>query len=170
MARMSRPSSSTRSSPARFAPTSFSPMAAGKSAPSIFPAISSASKPPDCHQLTAEAVVETKVVLLKRRSLDGLAAAECADRLQALDRRGRKPPFRRKRMLLLGRKTAQERVASFLVEMDDRCGGKGMIDLPMSRRDVADYLGLTLGDRFARDLADAQRAACSASPMPAMWN
>lgn len=47
-------------------------------------------------------------------------------------------------MLLLGRKTVQERVASFLVEMDDRCGGKGIINLPMSRRDVADYLGLTL--------------------------
>ena len=35
----------------------------------------------DCHQLTAEAVVETKVVLLKRRSLDVLAAAECEYRL-----------------------------------------------------------------------------------------
>jgi len=96
------------------------------------------------HQLTAEAVVETRVVLLKRRTLDSLATRDvqvayalwtaATDNLRCAE----------SRMLLLGRKTALERVATFLVEMDDRCGGQGKIDLPMSRRDVADYLGLTL--------------------------
>ncbi|MGO9004203.1 MAG: helix-turn-helix domain-containing protein [Beijerinckiaceae bacterium] len=96
------------------------------------------------HQLTAEAVVETKVVLLKRRTLESLAARDvhvayalwtaAVDNLRCAE----------SRMLLLGRKTALERVATFLVEMDDRGGKHGAIDLPMSRRDVADYLGLTL--------------------------
>ncbi len=98
----------------------------------------------DSHQLTAEAVVETKVVLLKRRSLETLAAQNVQVAYKLWTAAAENLRCAEQRMLLLGRKTAQERVASFLVEMDDRCGGKGMIDLPMSRRDVADYLGLTL--------------------------
>ena len=98
----------------------------------------------DVHQLTAEAVVETKVVLLKRHCLDALAAQDVHIAYKLWTAAAENLRCAEQRMLLLGRKTAQERVASFLVEMDDRCGGKGMIDLPMSRRDVADYLGLTL--------------------------
>ena len=56
-----------------------------------------------------------------------------------------------KRALLLG-KTAQERVASFLVDMAERGAGGNAIELPMSRQDIADYLGLTI-ETVSRTLA-----------------
>lgn len=53
----------------------------------------------------------------------------------------------REKAVLLGRKTAQERIASFLIATARRIGsierGACVLSLPMSRRDIADSLGLT---------------------------
>lgn len=64
-------------------------------------------------------------------------------------------------MVLLGRRTAEEKVASFLVNWRDRwarlTGRSVTLPLPMSRQDIADYLGLTIEtvsrtfSRFAKD-------------------
>ncbi len=73
----------------------------------------------------------------------------------------------REKALILGRKTAQERVASFLVTMADRIGSPGengcVLDLPMSRRDIADSLGLTIEtiSRQFGELRDASLIATS---------
>jgi CRP/FNR family transcriptional regulator, nitrogen fixation regulation protein len=49
-----------------------------------------------------------------------------------------------KHLHLLGRKNALERVAEFLLEMDNGLTGAGVMTLPMSHCDIGDYLGLSL--------------------------
>ncbi|HCY03108.1 MAG TPA: hypothetical protein DHU71_09915, partial [Erythrobacter sp.] len=53
----------------------------------------------------------------------------------------------REKTIALGRKTAGERIAVFLVGMAERIGveqdGRLVLELPMSRRDISDSLGLT---------------------------
>jgi CRP/FNR family nitrogen fixation transcriptional regulator len=57
--------------------------------------------------------------------------------------------------LFWDRKTSQERVA-FLLEMNGRLTAAGVMALPMSRRDIADYLGITR-DGVARFLNFTER-------------
>ena len=96
------------------------------------------------HRLSAEAISETTVLIFKRRTLEAVAARnlEVARKLWGLT--ARSLDHAEQHMLLLGRKTATERVASFLLEMQERTQGSASINLPMTRRDIGDYLGLAL--------------------------
>src|SRR6478609_1779695 len=96
------------------------------------------------HRFTAEAIVDTTVRLIKRRSLEMVAESDAVVSRNLLSMTTSNLQHAEDHMLLLGRKTSLERVAAFLDEMDRRLTAAGVMPLPMSRRDIADYLGLTL--------------------------
>ena len=96
------------------------------------------------HRFTAEAIVDTTVRLAKRVSLEHVAEEDATVARDLLDMTTTNLQHAENHMLLLGRKTSLERVAAFLLEMDNRLNAAGVMALPMSRRDIADYLGLTL--------------------------
>jgi CRP/FNR family transcriptional regulator, nitrogen fixation regulation protein len=96
------------------------------------------------HRFTAEAIVDTTVRLIKRHSLELVAESDAMVARNLLSMTTSNLQHAEDHMLLLGRKTALERVAAFLLEMDKRLAAADVMALPMSRRDIADYLGLTL--------------------------
>ena len=96
------------------------------------------------HRFTAEAIVDTTVRLIKRRSLELVADSDLVVARNLLNMTTNNLRHAEDHMLLLGRKTSLERVAAFLIEMDKRSTAAGILALPMCRRDIADYLGLTL--------------------------
>jgi CRP/FNR family nitrogen fixation transcriptional regulator len=96
------------------------------------------------HRLTAEAIADTTVRLMPRRGLEKAAASNVQVARNLWTMTASDLRHAEDHMLLLGRKTAMERVATFLLEMDRRLAKAGMMALPMCRRDIADYLGLTL--------------------------
>jgi CRP/FNR family nitrogen fixation transcriptional regulator len=98
----------------------------------------------DTHRFTAEAIADTTVRLLRRRGIDEVAREDASVVQDLLRLTATNLEHAEDHMLLLGRKTSLERVAAFLIEMDRRLTAAGVMELPMGRRDIADYLGLTV--------------------------
>lgn len=93
---------------------------------------------------TAEAVTGTTLVRYLRRNVDALAGREprVVRRLLSIACRGLSAA--QQRFVLLARKTADERIATFLLEFAARSGETDRVSLPMSRTDIGDHLGLTM--------------------------
>jgi CRP/FNR family transcriptional regulator, nitrogen fixation regulation protein len=98
----------------------------------------------ETHRFTAEAIIDTTVRLARRVSLTHIAETDTMVARDLLAMTASNLQHAENHMLLLGRKTSLERVAAFLLEMDRRLTAAGIMALPMCRRDIADYLGLTL--------------------------
>jgi CRP/FNR family nitrogen fixation transcriptional regulator len=90
----------------------------------------------DEHEFSAESVDGAGI-----RVLRPLNAARFAESLLSLALR--RFTQVQKHILLLGRLGANEKMAHFLVDMMDRQGGDDIVNLPMQRGDIADYLGIT---------------------------
>ena len=96
------------------------------------------------HHFSAEAVSDAVVLVVKRSTIFGLAArdADIARQLWAMT--ARELQRVQDHMLVLGCMNAKQRVATFLLHMALRSPGDNEFELPMSRQDIADYLGLTI--------------------------
>jgi CRP-like cAMP-binding protein len=110
----------------------------------------------DEHTLSAEAITDSKVLVVKRSALNALAGRDASVAQQLFALTGRELHRTQDRILLLI-KNAQERVASFLLEMAERASGN-VVELSMSRQDIADYLGLTI-ETVSRTLTALETAA-----------
>jgi len=114
------------------------------------------------HTFSAEAISDAKVLVIKHSALVALAERdnEVARQLWALT--GRELNRVQGHILLLI-KTAQERVVGFLLEMAARASNNGALELPMSRQDIADYLGLTI-ETVSRTLTILENTAAIELP------
>jgi CRP/FNR family transcriptional regulator, nitrogen fixation regulation protein len=111
----------------------------------------------DEHALSAEAISDAKVLVVKRSALNTLAGRDRLVAQQLFALTGRELHRVQDRILLLI-KNARERVASFLLEMAERASENNTIELPMSRQDIADYLGLTI-ETVCRTLSALETAS-----------
>jgi CRP/FNR family nitrogen fixation transcriptional regulator len=107
------------------------------------------------HRTTAEALTDATVLVARRVSLSDLAnqRGEVARHLLQLTVEGLQRT--QDHVVLLGRKSACERVASLLIDLAARAGNPRVLDVPMSRQDMADYLGLTI-ETVSRTLTQLQ--------------
>lgn len=116
----------------------------------------------DKHSFSAEAIADCKVLVIKRSSVIALAARQ-SDVARQLWEMTATELRRVQDHIMLLIKTAQERVAGFLLEMAARVPGSTEIELPMSRQDIADYLGLTI-ETVSRTLTQLENSAAIAVP------
>jgi len=114
------------------------------------------------HTTSAEAIADSVVLVIKRSAVIALAErdAEVARQLWTLTA---KELGRAQNHMLVLVRNAQERIASFLLEMAERAPGADSVELPMSRQDIADYLGLTI-ETVSRTLTQLEAAAAIALP------
>ncbi len=148
---------STGSSAAACAPTRFSATAAVRSADFYLPGDIFGLEFADEHTFSAEAITDARVVVVKRSALTALAGRDASIGRELFALTSRELRRVQDRVLLLV-KSAQERVASFLLEMAERACAGNVVELPMSRQDIADYLGLTI-ETISRTLTALESAA-----------
>jgi CRP/FNR family transcriptional regulator len=105
---------------------------------------------------TAEAITDVTLCRYRRPAFERLIDTVPGFARRVLTVTSHELRVAQDQMLLLGRKTAAERVASFLLLMAEQQGGEE-ISVPMGRNDIADYLGLTV-ETVCRTLSQLKRS------------
>jgi len=108
------------------------------------------------YSFSSEAVCDCTVISYRRRGLEA-SASQDAGLSQALFCHAMRSLARAQvHALLLGRRSAIEKVAAFLVDWASHSAERGTVTLEMGRQDIADYLGLTI-ETVSRTLSQFER-------------
>jgi CRP/FNR family nitrogen fixation transcriptional regulator len=108
------------------------------------------------HGFTAEAIADAVVVSYPRAQLELAAETQPAMQKLLINLLSKGLSATQDHVVMLGRQTAQERLAWFLLRIMQRSNHNPHLDLPMSRLDIADYLGLTI-ETVSRGLGQFKR-------------
>ena len=108
------------------------------------------------HANSAEAVTACEIVLVRQSALMKRTGENCAAASELWTLTSQELKRARAHLVLLGRQTAYERVATFLLQMSSRQSNGESVSLPMSRTDIADYLGLTI-ETVSRTLSQMEK-------------
>ncbi|QCK86437.1 cyclic nucleotide-binding domain-containing protein [Phreatobacter aquaticus] len=108
------------------------------------------------HRFSADALGDVTLIVRRRVSFTARAGEDPAAARDLLTSTMRMLERAQDHLVLLGRKTAMEKVGSFLLSLMERSNGGDHLELPMSRLDIADHLGLTI-ETVSRTLMELQR-------------
>jgi CRP/FNR family nitrogen fixation transcriptional regulator len=113
----------------------------------------------DGHHLTAEAVNDVVLKCYPHRQIVQLGSQDPQLGMRMATLMSQRLHSMHVQLLLLGRQTATERIASFLLSLKERMGADEdeLFEIAMSRQDVADYLGLTI-ETVCRVLSKMRRS------------
>jgi CRP/FNR family nitrogen fixation transcriptional regulator len=111
----------------------------------------------ETHRFTAEAVDDVVLVVHRRNRFSDLVKSDPALGEQLMSCTLRSLDRAHDHLVLLGRKNALERIASFLLDLARRLADDKRVELPMQRSDIADHLGLTI-ETVSRTLTQMVRA------------
>jgi CRP/FNR family nitrogen fixation transcriptional regulator len=114
-------------------------------------------------ELAAEAVSDCTLVVYRRRSIELMASKDEAVSRQMFQIAMQNLSQATGHSLLLGRRGAAEKVAAFLLDWQARSARQDVIHLPMTRQEVADYLGLTI-ETVSRSISQFERDGIIALP------
>jgi CRP-like cAMP-binding protein len=103
-------------------------------------------EPDDSHKLTIEAVDSSAMAVLPRQACRVRMNADPRINGALFDGATRALTLSIDHMMMVGRSSAEERLAWFLTMLRARsaCPSARVLDLAMQRQDIADYLGLTI--------------------------
>jgi CRP/FNR family nitrogen fixation transcriptional regulator len=89
------------------------------------------------HRFFAAAITETTLAVFRQHTVEEHSRELLGFALDGMARA-------QEHLLVVGRQCAVERMAAFLLDLSNRLGRLRQLRLPMSRQDIADYLGLTI--------------------------
>jgi CRP/FNR family transcriptional regulator, nitrogen fixation regulation protein len=115
------------------------------------------------HRRSAEAVCDCTVISYRRKGLEALAATDERLAQWFFSYALRSLARAQDHSLVLGRRSAAQKLAAFLLEIAAHTPHGEAIELAMTRQDIADYLGLTI-ETVSRTLSQFERNAVIAIP------